>query len=101
MYEESGLELPVDLMRFETYRNPRGGLNCEGRIYYSGPLGRGGSLPRIKLDLTADELHVLPRVERPVSHPYSDAPTDGILARCYAYEEILVGSWVVAEEGLT
>ncbi len=89
VYEESGLELPVDPMRFETYRNPRGGLNCEGRIYYSGPLGRGGSLPRIKLDLTADELHVLPPVERPVSHPYSDAPTDGILARCYAYEEIL------------
>lgn len=88
VYEESGLELPVDLMRFETYRSPRQGLNCEGRIYYRGPLGRGGSLPRIKLDLTANEVLVLPPVERPVSHPYSDAPTNGIVARCYAYEEI-------------
>lgn len=60
VYEESGLELPVDLMRLETYRSPRQGLNCEGRIYYRGPLGRGGSLPRIKLDLTADEVLVLP-----------------------------------------
>lgn len=42
-------------MRFETYRNPRGGLNCQGRVYYVGPLGRGGSPPRIKLDLAADE----------------------------------------------
>ena len=88
VYEESGLELPVDLMRFETYRSPRQGLNCEARIYYRGPLGHGGSLPRIKLDLTADEVLVLPPVERPVSHPYSDAPTNGIVVRCYAYEEI-------------
>jgi predicted nucleotidyltransferase component of viral defense system len=88
VYEESGLELPVDLMRFEIYRNPRGGLSCEGRIYYRGPLGRGGSPPRVRLDLTADEVLVLPPVERAVSHPYSDVPTDGIVARCYAYEEI-------------
>jgi predicted nucleotidyltransferase component of viral defense system len=88
VYEESGLEFPVDLMRFEMYRSPRGSVNCEGRIYYRGPLGRGGSLPRIKLDLTTNEVLVLPPVGRPVSHPYSDAPTNGIVARCYAYEEI-------------
>lgn len=69
VYEESGLELPVELMRFDVYKNPRGRLNCEGRIYYRGPLGRGGNLPRIKLDLTADEVLVLPQVKRPVSHP--------------------------------
>jgi len=45
---------------------------------------RAGSLPRIKLDLTVDELVVLP----PVDHPYTDAPEAGIAARCYAYEEI-------------
>ena len=88
VYEQTGIELPADQMRFETFRNPRGGLSGEGRIYYNGPLGRGGSLPRIKLDLTADEILVLPAVERPVNHPYSDAPPGGIMARCYAYEEI-------------
>ena len=49
---------------------------------------RGGDLPRIKLDLTADERVVLPSVVRPVAHPYNDAPADGIVARCYAFEEL-------------
>jgi hypothetical protein len=88
VYEESGLELPVEQIRFDVNKNPQERLNCEGRIYYRGPLGRGGDLPRIKIDLTADEALVLPPVERPVSHPYSDAPPDGIVAHCYAYEEI-------------
>jgi predicted nucleotidyltransferase component of viral defense system len=88
VYDKSGIELPVDQMRFEVFSNPRGGRSGEGRIYYIGPLGRGGSLPRIKLDLTIDELLVLPPIERPTSHPYTDMPEGGIIARCYAYEEI-------------
>ncbi|MDP9013432.1 MAG: nucleotidyl transferase AbiEii/AbiGii toxin family protein [Pseudomonadota bacterium] len=31
---------------------------------------------------------VLPAVDRPVGHPYSDLPEGGISARCYAYEEV-------------
>jgi len=90
LYERTGIEIPPDQIRFEVYRNNRGTQNCEGRVYYSGPLGgRAGSLPRIKLDLTAEELLLLPAVERPVSHPYSDLPPEGIVARCYAYEEVL------------
>ncbi|HZY31194.1 MAG TPA: nucleotidyl transferase AbiEii/AbiGii toxin family protein, partial [Candidatus Methylomirabilis sp.] len=54
VYDQSGTELPADQMRFAIFPNPRGGRSGEGRIYYSGPLGRGGSLPRIKLDLTVD-----------------------------------------------
>ena len=88
VYDKSGIELPVDQMRFEVFSNPRGGRSGEVRIYYIGPLGRGGSLPRIKLDLTIDELLVLPPIERPTSHPYTDMPEGGIIARCYAYEEI-------------
>ncbi len=45
-------------------------------------------MPRIKLDLTADELLVVPTVMRPVAHVYSDAPAEGITARCYAFEEL-------------
>lgn len=88
LYDEVGLEIPVDRLRFDVYRNKRDGLSCEGRIYYRGPLGRAGDLARIKLDLTVDEVLVLPPVERRVGHPYSDVPEGGITARCYAYEEV-------------
>ena len=89
VYEKTGIELPPDQIRFEVYRNNRGFQNCEGRVYYQGPIGRGGNLPRIKLDLTADEILLLPPVERRVSHPYSDTPAGGIAARCYAYDEVM------------
>lgn len=88
LYDETGLEIPTDQLRFNVYRNHRSGLCCEGRLYYNGPLRRVGSLPRIKLDLTLDEVLVLQPVERPVGHSYSDLPEGGISARCYAYEEV-------------
>ncbi len=89
IYETTGLDLPADQRRFDVYDNKRGGKCCEGRISYRGPIApRGGDLPRVKLDLTADEILVLPVVERPVAHPYSDEPESGITARCYAFEEV-------------
>jgi predicted nucleotidyltransferase component of viral defense system len=88
LYEDIGLQIPAEQLRFDVYRNSRGGLSCEGRLYYEGPLKRARSTPRIKLDLTVDELLVLPPVARPVGHPYSDHPAEGISARCYAYEEV-------------
>ncbi len=60
----------------------------EGRLYYRGPLRMPGSIPRIKLDLTTDELLVLPPVAQPINHPYSDLPTAGMVARCYAFTEV-------------
>lgn len=89
IYEETGIEIPADQLRFDVFRNKRERLAAEGRVYYRGPIGpRGGALPRIKLDLTTDELLALPPVERPVVHPYSDVPEAGIMAYCYAYEEV-------------
>ena len=88
IYEVTGIELPPDYQQFEIYENPRGSLSCQGRIGYQGPVSpRGRSMPRIKLDLTADERVVLPAVLSPVFHPYSDAPDDGIVVHSYAYEE--------------
>ena len=85
----TGIELPAELLRFDVYDLKTGGRAGEGRLAYRGPIApRGGDLPRIKLDLTADERVVLPSVIRPVTHPYSDAPADGISARCYAFEEL-------------
>lgn len=88
IYERTGIRIPADQLRFDLYSNPRGGASCEGRVYYAGPRPRPGTLPRIKLDLTVDELVVLPPVTRPVGHPYSDLPEEGINATCYAYEEV-------------
>ena len=89
IYEETGIELPIDFQQFEIYVNPRGRESCQGRIGYQGPISpRGKSTPRIKLDLTADECVVLPPVQVPVFHPYSDVPDGEIVVQSYAYEEV-------------
>jgi predicted nucleotidyltransferase component of viral defense system/DNA-directed RNA polymerase subunit RPC12/RpoP len=89
LYDTTGIELPADQLRFDVYDLKTGGRAGEGRVAYRGPIApRGGSLPRIKLDLTADERVVLPSIVRPVAHPYRDAPEGGITARCYAFEEL-------------
>ena len=88
IYEETGIELPIDFQQFEIYVNPRGRESCQGRIGYRGPISpRGKSTPRIKLDLTADECVVLPPVQVPVFHPYSDVPDGEIVVQSYAYVE--------------
>jgi predicted nucleotidyltransferase component of viral defense system len=89
IYDATGIELPPELLRFDVYDLKTGGRAGEGRLAYRGPIApRGGDLPRIKLDLTADERVVLPSVIAPVTHPYTDAPAEGITARCYAFEEL-------------
>jgi predicted nucleotidyltransferase component of viral defense system len=89
IYEQTGIEMRADKIWFEVFQNKRGRTAGQGRISYRGPIAPTyGDLPRIKLDLTVDEVLVLPPVDRPVSHPYSDAPADGIMARCYSYEEV-------------
>jgi predicted nucleotidyltransferase component of viral defense system len=88
IYEEAGIELPSDYQAFDIYTNPRGTTSCQGRIGYQGPVSpRGKNMPRIKLDLTADERIVLAPVQSPVFHPYTDMPDGGITVQSYAYEE--------------
>lgn len=88
IYEAAGIELPKDTLRFDIYQNRRGGTSAEGRIGYRGPLQRRGDPARIKLDLTTDELLLLPPVAREVHHPYSDRPEKGITTLCYCFEEL-------------
>ncbi len=79
VYEETGIEIPVDTQQFDVYQNPRGQPSCQRRIGYREPVSpRGRNMPRIKLDLTADECVVLPAALSPVFHPYSDGPDGGI-----------------------
>ncbi len=87
VYEQTGIELPANLQTFEIYTNPRGTISCQGKLSYRGPLATH-DLPRIKLDLTADERIVLEPQRVSVFHPYSDAPAEGISVLSYAYEEL-------------
>jgi predicted nucleotidyltransferase component of viral defense system len=88
VYERTGIQIAAEQLRFDVFRNPRSRLSCEGRLYYRGPIAPSGSLPRIKLDLTADEILIKPAVERAVAHPYSDVPAEGLLCRCYDFDEL-------------
>jgi predicted nucleotidyltransferase component of viral defense system len=87
IYDQTGIEIPADKQEFDIYRNPRGQINCQGKISYKGPISSPHDLPRIKLDITADELIVLPPVRVQIFHPYSDAPENGIEVLAYDYTE--------------
>jgi predicted nucleotidyltransferase component of viral defense system len=87
IYEESGIEVPTAQQEFEIFRNPRGNLSCQGKLSYKGPVSPTRPLPRIKLDLTADERIVLDPVPAEIFHPYSDEPAGGIEVLAYDYVE--------------
>lgn len=84
--EESGLELVLDDKSFQRKRNKRGNATTQGRIAYRGPNG-SPTMPKVKLDLTSDEVLVDRPALRRVGHPYSDQlPVDGVL--CYSIAEL-------------
>ena len=89
IYEAAGIELPIDRFVFDIYENPRGHKSCEGRVYYQSYFSSGKrSIPKIKFDLTADEVLVMPPSRQLVFHPYSDNPEGGIHIECYDYPEV-------------
>jgi predicted nucleotidyltransferase component of viral defense system len=70
--EESGVELLVDDTSFRRRRNKRDRPTTQGRIAYRGPNPQRPS-PKVKLDLTSDEVLVDPPVRRRIGHPYTDS----------------------------
>ncbi len=87
IHDRTGIEVPAELQKFDIYTNPRGNKSCQGKVSYRGPVATR-DLPRIKLDLTADERIVLAPVRVPVFHPYSDAPAESFEVLAYSYEEL-------------
>ncbi|MDT9547541.1 MAG: nucleotidyl transferase AbiEii/AbiGii toxin family protein [Chlorobium sp.] len=64
-------------------------LDCQGKLSYRGPISpTGKNLPRIKIDLSADECVVEEPQRMPVLHPYSDMPREGIRVLAYSYAEV-------------
>ena len=87
MREETGIDLIVDDQSFRRRTNLRGNDTTEGRLTYRGP-NPPPTLPKVKLDLTSDEVLVEAPETRQIVHPYSDAPlpTAGVL--CYSLVEL-------------
>lgn len=69
--DASGIELLIDDRSFKRARNKRGNPTTLGRIAYRGPNG-SPTMPKVKLDLTSDEVLVATPDLRPIGHPYSD-----------------------------
>ncbi len=88
LYDTAGIEILKDEIRFEVFNNPRGKPSCQGKIKAVGPTRSQRFQLSVKLDLTFDEITVLPSVQRKVHHPYSDNPENGISAQCYSFEEV-------------
>ena len=91
--DRCGLRLILDDRSFRQRKNKRGKPTIEGRIGYLGPLGMP-TPPKVKLDLTADEVVVRALESRPVLHPFSDAPSSPITGQlahvmCYSLPELL------------
>jgi predicted nucleotidyltransferase component of viral defense system len=78
--EESGIELVLDDKSFQRRKNKRGHPTTQGRIAYRGP-NASPSMPKVKLDVTSDEILVRRPVLRPIEHPYSDSlPVRGVIS---------------------
>jgi len=85
VYEETGIELSdISVKLFPDSEGKR----FRSKIGYSGPLQQGGSLAKIKLDLSQDEVLVEKSCLREVHHDYSDSAKELFKVNAYSYEEI-------------
>ena len=85
---ETGIEFPSDQIESRAHPNPRGGMTIRGKVGYRGRL-QPGTAPKLKFDLTTDEISVRPPILRTIHHPYSDHPANPARLHCYPIEEIL------------
>jgi predicted nucleotidyltransferase component of viral defense system len=79
--EEAGIEVLVDERSFRRRQNLRGNPTTQARLAYRGP-SPPPNLPKVKLDLTTDEVIVDQPARRAIGHHYSDAlpSADGVLS---------------------
>lgn len=81
-----GIELELNEDSFKSYPNKRGVLSTQGKIGFIGPQVKPTS-PKIKIDLTCDELIASSPVRRNVIHGYSDWDS-GVHVLSYSLEEL-------------
>lgn len=88
VYENSGIEIPTEDINFKERETIRNTVSIKGKLSYHGPIRRLGSLPRIKLDLTVDELLVDEPTKSLVHHSYSDLQENLFNISSYSYPEL-------------
>ncbi len=88
IYDKTGIEIPEDRIRFDIHTNQKGRTSVEGRVNYRGPMKRRGDPPRIKIDLTCDEILILDPIVREIHHPYSDKIDSLFQIQSYRFEEV-------------
>lgn len=87
MRDTSGIQVEIDETSFRRRQNVRGRPTTQGRIAYRGP-NEPRQLPKVKLDMTSDEVLVDQTTLRTVGHQYSDAPLPGSRVVCYSLSEL-------------
>ncbi len=85
--DESGIELLPDASSFSRKTNRRGNPTTQGKIAYRGPNTKQ-TAPKVKLDITKDEILVGKPELRVIGHPYSDSPLPGAGVLSYSLIEL-------------
>lgn len=85
--DQAGVELLIDDKSFVRRSNRRGNPTTVGRIAFCGP-SRPPQLPKVKLDITSDEVLTDRPALRRIVHPYSDDPLPANGAVCYTLVEL-------------
>ncbi len=85
--DEVGIELVVDERSFRRRKNRRGNPTTQGRLAYRGP-NPPPQLPKVKIDITSDEVLVHSPDLREIGHQYSDTPLPVEGVACYTLEEL-------------
>ncbi len=85
--DEVGIELVVDEASFRRRKNRRGNPTTQCRLAYRGP-NPPPQLPKVKIDITSDEVLVHSPVLREIGHQYSDTPLPVQGVACYTLEEL-------------
>src|SRR5690606_14318292 len=100
IYEQSGLRIANERTDFDIYQNSKGLVNCQGRLYYQGPISPTSQRqwPRINLDFTTEELVVQEPVEVSILHDYDDFDSTVFKATAYCFEEVLAEKIRAIEE---
>lgn len=88
--EKSGIMFPRKDWKIEEYENLRSNISYQIKISYIGPLiGAPNSLPRVKFDITQDEIISSTPEVKSIHHNYSDNKFKNQKILCYSINEIL------------
>jgi len=90
LYDEIGLEIPLEGVVIDLYKNKQNNINAQVGLRYCGPLRPKSkrSWPKVKFDLSADERIVKTPEKRKIFHNYSDEPLAGIYVSAYPIDEV-------------